>query len=253
MSQYIPPVRRKDHARGHSYVDGRGQRIPGVTTIISEGVPKPALVKWAPRVVAETAVNRWDELAELPVATRLKTLVDSPWADRDAAARRGTEVHNLAEQLVAGAEVQVPDELAGHVDAYMKFLEDWDPQPVIVEATIVNYTIGYAGTLDLIADIPRLRKRLLLDVKTNRSGVYGEVALQLSPYRYAEFYVAEDGERPMIPVDGCGVIHVRSDGYSLVPVTAGPAQFRAFRYAMEIGRFVGTSRDLVADELNPTN
>lgn len=247
---FTPPVRRVRSGRGHVYQDAAGRRVPGVTTLINDGVPKPALVKWAGRVVAECAVNRWDELAELPVAARLKTLQDAPWADRDAAANRGTEVHALAERLARGEQITVPDELAGHVDAYVRFLDDWNPTPVLLETVVVNYTVGYAGTLDGIVELPNVG-RTLIDIKTGRSGVFGDVALQLAAYRYAEVYLHRDEERPMPPVDSCAVIHVRADGYSLVPVEAGSRQFRAFQYAMQVGAFVDGSRDLVGAELTP--
>lgn len=38
-------IARRNHGRNHSYtVDG--QKVPGVTTIIGNGLPKPALVAW---------------------------------------------------------------------------------------------------------------------------------------------------------------------------------------------------------------
>ena len=64
---FVEPVRRVDTMRygkpSHHYVDGNGARIPGVTTILSGGMPKPALVGWGIRTVAEYAIDRWDELA----------------------------------------------------------------------------------------------------------------------------------------------------------------------------------------------
>jgi len=247
---YAPPIRRCNIGRGHVYEDANGRPIPGVTTIIGKGLPKPALTAWAARTVAEAAINRWDELAEQAISVRLKTLKDAPWADRDSAARRGTEVHGLAEALIKGERVTVPDELAGHVDSYLKFLNDWDPDPILVEAVIVNYTVGYAGTLDSVVAIDK--RTLIIDIKTTRSGVYGEVAAQLAAYRYAEMYVDALGcEQPMIPVDGAAVLHVRSDGYSLIPVEAGPQQFRAFRYIAEVAKFADNNPALLGDELPP--
>ena len=245
---YAPPIRRRNIGRGHVYEDANGRPIPGVTTIIGKGWPKPQLPGWAARTVAETAVNRWDELAELPISVRLKTLKDAPWADRDAAARRGTEVHKLAEQLVEGEQVHVPDEFAGHVDGYVKFLNEADPQPVLVEAVVVNYTVGYAGTLDLIADIGDTR--WLLDVKTTRSGVYGETAYQLAAYRYAEWYSDGDVEREMPPVDRCGVIHVRSDGYSFNPIQVDARRFRNFRYIYETAKEADLVQTYIEDDIS---
>lgn len=252
---YAAPIRRregKSFGRAtHWYVDANGVKVPGVTSLLDDGLPKKALVGWGIKSVAEYALDHWDDLAGLAPSERLKTLKGSPYADRDAAAKRGTEVHALAERLVRGESIEVPDELAGHVESYLRFLDEWDPQPILVERTVVNYTVGYAGTLDLVADIAG-RGRLLLDVKTNRSGVYGDVAFQLAAYRYAEHYVAEDGTEPPMPaVDGCGVIHVRADGYDLVPVAADARQFTEFRHIARVARAVDASRGYVGEALTP--
>lgn len=247
MSDYTPPVQRINRGRSHSYVDANGLKVPGVTTIIGDGVPKPALINWAANTTAGYAVDHWDELANLPPSKRLDELKKSRYADKDAAAKRGTEVHALAEKLVAGEEVEVPDALAGHVEAYVKFLDDFQVEPVKVEFVAVSHKYGYAGTADLIADFPTLNKRLLCDLKTNRSGVFGETALQLAAYRYADTH----DDEPAIEVDGCAVIHIRADGADLVPVTAGEKQHRDFRYVQMVKRFCDGSRDLVGDAILP--
>jgi hypothetical protein len=250
MSRYTAPIRRVDTAKGHYYRDATGQRVPGVTTIIDKGVPKPALINWAANATAEYAVDHWDELADLGPAVRLKTLQGARYAEKDRAARRGTEVHTAAEKLLAGQTVQVPDEIAGHVESYARFLDDFNVEPVHVEFSCISYRWGYAGTADLYArmTIDGKRMRVLADLKTSRSGVYGETALQLAAYRYAERWVDHRGgtyEGEPMPVDHCVGIHVRGDGYDLVPVEAGEQEFRDFLYAMRVGMFADRSRDLV--------
>ena len=59
----VADFRRRNYGRGHSYYLG-DRRLDGVTTLISNGLPKPALVNWAARTAAEKAVNEWDALAE---------------------------------------------------------------------------------------------------------------------------------------------------------------------------------------------
>lgn len=241
---------RINRGNGHSYLLD-GHKVQGVTTIIGNGLPKPALINWAANTTADYAVDHWDELGTEAPSKRLAILKQARYAERDAAARRGTEVHALAEQLVQGVEVEVPEPLAGHVDSYMRFLDDWNPQPVIVEAVVFSRKQKYAGTLDMIADIAGLG-RGLWDVKTTRSGVFGEVALQLAAYRYADIYLDPDGnEQPMPEVEHCGVIWVRADGYELVPVTAGPDQFRSFLYVAQCAQFTDTARDLIGEALTP--
>lgn len=263
MTTFVPPIRRKQAGRNHYYVDGNNTRMPGVTTVLGNGLPKKALINWAADATADYAVNNWDALGDLPIATRLAKLKKARYEDRDTAAKRGTQVHGFAEQLVHGASVAVPTELRGHVEAYVKFLDDFDVHPVLVEFVVASYRYGYAGTADLMADLmmPDGRKvRWLLDIKTNRSGVFGETALQLAAYRYADIYIdttlpemhGPGGiEEPMMPVEETGVVHVRADGYSLVPVTATEQQLRDFRYVQQVGRFDADARDLIGEPIEP--
>lgn len=253
--KFTPPIRRVDTAKGHHYKDAAGRRVPGVTTIIGDGVPKPALINWAANTTADYAINRWDELDALPPAARLARLKAARYEEKDAAAKRGTDVHRFAELLIAGEAVDVPDELAGHVEAYARFLDDFQVEPVHVEFSVASYRYGYAGTGDLIAKltVPRIGKVLALcDVKTNRSGIYGETALQLAGYRYADVLIPHLlSEEEMPEVDACFAIHVRGDGYSLVPVTADREQHRQLLYAQQVAEFVDASRDLVGPAVEP--
>jgi hypothetical protein len=249
---------RRNHGRNHSYRDGEA-KIPGVTSYL-QSLPKPALVGWAAGAVAEFVVDNLatkqghllaDELeVELRVMAREKEvsfpdkwsrskavqlLKGLPNDDRDRAGTRGTEVHRLAHRLAEGAEVDVPEELVGHVDSYLQFRDEWNPTNEIVERPIINRQHVYAGTFDLIADLDHGLGRQLIDIKTSRSGVFGEVALQLAAYRNAEQYLDEDGEeQPMIGVDGCCALWVRADGYDLYPITAGPEEYRVFRYLQQV-------------------
>ena len=257
MTRYVPPVARVETKRGHYYKDGDGQRIPGVTTILGDGLPKAALINWAANATAEAAINRWDELADLPPAQRLDALKRARYESTDKAKRRGTEVHGYAERLVQGEQVTgIPDELRGHVEGYAGFIDAFALDPVLVEVVIVNYTHGYAGTLDLVAtiDCPHCSRRCtwLMDVKTNEKGIYAETALQLAAYRYSEFYVDNDGkELPMIGVDHCGAIHVTSSEALLVPTLSGPEQFKTFRIASKVREFTKANDELVLNGIRP--
>ncbi|HET6919409.1 MAG TPA: hypothetical protein VFI46_08095 [Jiangellaceae bacterium] len=242
-------VRRIDRGRNHWYVGPDGTKLAGVTSILKAGVPAPALIRWASNSVAEYAIDRWDELEGLAPSERLKRLKGAPWAERDAAAVRGQDVHGLAERLGRGERVDVPEPLRGHVESCVRFLDDWDAQPVLSECTVYSLRWSYAGTLDLIADLAD-GQRWLLDFKTGR-GVYGETALQLAAYRYAEHYTNGAEEHVLPEVDTCGVVHLRSDGYDLLPVEAGPREHRDFLYAAAIARFADRSRDLIGAPLDP--
>lgn len=262
-------ITRRQYGKAHVYIDtDTGARVPGVTTILGDGIPKKALIDWAANATAEYAIDNWSALADLAPSARLKELKGSRYAVSDAAANKGTQVHRLAERLVEGERVAVPDGLEGYVESYVRFLDEFDVEPVLVERTVWSPEHGYCGTFDLIADLldpddpepdPSLRGRVrwILDLKTNRSGIFGETALQLAAYRYAEHWIDEDGPdgplQDMLDVDRAGAVHVRADGYSLIPVEAGPDQFRLFLYAQQIAGFTNSSRELVGEPIiSPT-
>jgi hypothetical protein len=243
-------TKRIDSGRGHWYkLDG--EKVDGVTTVLSNGIPKPALTNWAAKQAATFAADNLETLSALDRDARIDLVKGSPWRDRDAAARRGTEVHRLAEKLMRNEEVEVPEELTGHVDSYLDFLDAFNPQPLLVEAVVGHRTHRWMGTLDLVARVGD--QTLLMDIKTTRSGIYGETALQLAAYRFAEFYLDGNGdEHPMIPTDGCAAIWVRADGYDLVPVDSGGETYKTFRYAQMIARWqTATSKDAVGDVIQP--
>lgn len=256
-SRYAAPIRRRETAKGHYYRADDGTRVPGVTTLIGDGVPKPALINWAANTTAEGAVDAWDELTDMKPAARLKHLQGIRYSEKDKAAKRGTEVHHAAEKLLAGEAVQVPEEIAGHVEAYARFLDDFKVEPVHVEFSCISYRWGYAGTADLCAYavLPdHGRKLLIWDLKTSRSGIFGETALQLAAYRYADVWAIDGIETEPAACDFAAGIHVRGDGYDVVPVEAGPDQHKAFLYAMKVAEFSKTSRDLIgAPVMAPTS
>lgn len=255
MAEFTAPFRMKQAGRNHYYVDATGQRMPGVTTILGDGLPKKALINWAAEATADWAVNNWERLSELPPAARLKELYGARYAVKDAAAKRGTEVHGYAERLAQGQEVKVPEVLVGYVEAYARFLEEFRVEPVLMERPIASYRYGYAGKFDLVAwltDIEGVRELWSLDVKTTRSGIFGEVALQLAGYMGADVYQDENGqELPLPAVTRFGGVHVRADGYDVYPLNT--EQLRPFLYVKEVAAWDAVSRELVGPALeHPT-
>lgn len=236
MSEPQPPViYRRNYGRGHGYtLDGR--KVPGVTTILGKTMPKDALVKWAADQTANHAIDYWDELAELAPSALLKRLQGARYADKDQASNRGTEVHRLAAEYLAGQEIDIPEELESHVRSYEAFVQEWNPQPIAIEFVVANPSVGYCGTGDLIADLAD-GYRWLLDVKTSRSGIFAETVLQLAAYRNATWWAPFDdlagvGLVSELGIQRCGAIHTQGDGSpaKLIPITDTDIPFEYFRH-----------------------
>lgn len=211
-----------------------------VTTILSGGVPKPALPNWAAKSVAEWAVANHEQVGDIIESEgkieAVRILKGKPWSQRDKAADLGSRCHAAAEAYVLGQPMpEWEDDVKPFMAAFCAFLEDHSPVYELTEATVYNRKYGYAGTLDFIAHIGG--KLVLGDIKTGK-GVYGEVALQLAAYRYAEFIGLPDGnEAPVPPVDSAAVLHLRPGKYDLVPVEADEGAFRVFLYAQQVAQF----------------
>jgi hypothetical protein len=249
-SRPAPPTRRVNRGSGHSYLLD-GEQADSVTWIRDNGIPKPALIDWAARTTAGYAIDHWDELAAVGIAERLRTLEKARWATTKAAGARGTTVHKIAMRLAAGEEVDVPDAIAGYVDAYLQFVNEWEPDEILVEVPVFNRTLRYAGTLDLIATLAD-GWVWLIDWKTSASGIWPETAVQLAGYAHAEFYLDADGaERPLPAIDFAGAVWLRHDGYDLHKVDAGEHTFRIFQYARQVARFAAAPREQFVGESEP--
>ena len=241
-------LKRIDRGRGHSYLLD-GQKADGVTTLISDGIPKPALINWAANTTAAYAVDHFDELAEEPPSKRLDILKRARYMDLDAAGRRGTEVHALAEKLAHGEEVDVPDELAGHVESAVKFLDAWNPEVLRTETVVASRAWRFAGTFDLLMRLPDGRV-VLADWKTSRSGIFGETSLQLGAYANAEVYLDGAEEKPVAEL---GITHgmalwIRADGYAVYPVDLERG-FKVFKHVAWLARQCKTLSDTIGEEI----
>ena len=210
-----------------------GEWCPGVTTLIKQGLPNDALKYWSARTVAEYVADHPEEVESLRRMGRgpmVNALKEVPWQYSEDAKVRGTDVHHIAERLVANEEVAVPDLLAGYVDACVDFLDTWRPRPLIVERPLAHRAHWWAGKPDLFAELPDGR-RILYDYKTSATGIYPETAFQLTAYRNAEFYLSEDGrEEPLPEVDLCAAVWLRPDGYDVVPVASNDQIYKEFRH-----------------------
>lgn len=240
----------------------RGVDYPSVTTILKLGRPKEWLGAWAAKEVAaeaEAGVERWGPLAvaewaaldrQLHQATAthqqrhkatcphipsaIGYLKGTPWRKRDAAADAGTSIHDVLEAMAFGREI--PADAPFH-DYLVAWRDAYRPHILESEAQVVNVDDGYAGSLDLIADI--YGRRLVIDLKTSklydgsgqRKGVDRDWCLQLAAYRYATHTFDDDASWEMPLVDGAAVLWLPQDApdeWQFIEVPAGGAEYAAF-------------------------
>jgi len=242
-------VSLKFSAKAHRYwLDGKP--IPGVTTLLGKGLPKPAIPYWAAKSVAEFVVDNPEQVDNIrslgrgPAVAALKAI---PWQVRDEAAVRGTDVHSIAEHVIHGREVDVPEHLLAHVEGYVRFLDAFSVEPILTERPVASRQHWYAGTFDAIVRING--ETWLMDVKTSK-GVYGSTALQCAAYAGAEFYQDEDGEEQPLPeIDRLGVAHVTEAGTVLRPFKDKEAAWKDWRHVAWVASRIPAIDDQIDEAL----
>lgn len=211
-----------------NYYEWQGQRYPRVTAILSKGIPKPGLIKWAGRFVAEGAIRDYPYWGGLDDDEAIAYLSGLPDTRRNSSANLGSAIHAAIDAVANDREYkeQTP-QAQEYVNGFFKFVEDFRPKFILTEQSVFSKTHGYAGTLDAVVRIGRTT--YILDTKTG-SRIYPEVALQLAAYKNADFVgKPETGEEVPLPAIKKGlVLHLAPNTYSLVDVRVDEEVFDAF-------------------------
>lgn len=268
-----------------------GAQLISVTNTLSVGCAKPALVPWAAKIATEAA---WDALPRMAASLLTPTcglagkrgalpcgrctdcltreVKGAVTVARDKAADLGSRIHALAEAHSLGQTIAAEpgdDQAAPFLKQYERFLADFDidleQHVVATEMTVADPSRGYAGTLDLILELPLAghlphdkpggavvrgengaRGTWIVDIKTSTTrppaSVYGEYALQLAALRHAtEAWMPDDTLAPIPAIHGAAVLNLRADKYELVPVPAGKAEYDAFLGCLRLAQWMHTT------------
>lgn len=177
-----------------------------------------------------------------------KFLKKAPDRLRDAAARIGTDVHDLAERLSLGEVVDVPDEYKRHIASWREFMLRWGVRVKYTEFTVEGD--DYMGTGDLLYEsevYPELGL-ILADYKSSQSGIWPDIALQLAAIRFAN-HILHCRVRPhadgyehkptdvVVDRETLGKIksyqgiQITAEGFKVVPVRVNMNTFRVFQAA----------------------
>jgi len=267
------PDRIPQPSQGWYRVPGTDIKLRRVTTILSQGFPKPQLVFWAANLTAE------DAFATLPklVAASLHPAEKEAAYDwlrkghirkKDERAEIGGAVHDVIEAKVLGNPIPesflTDDEIAPFIDHFLRFVEEWEIEFEASEMVVGNLTDGWAGTLDylfrsrLIARLLKVPPQTLFvgDTKTggelDEKGVYPEAGAQMSAYRRAEVAWLRDGTQiPMPKVHDVGIVlHLRPGGYRPMPLKCGDDVYEVFRHVQAVAEFQrALSKSVVGEAL----
>ena len=236
----VPKVSTIKRGGSRFYVEPEsGEKVPGVTSVLGM-LPKDFLRYWGQKLVAEAAVDELGTVVSMVLRDRqaaIDHLKRAPDRFTGKAAEIGTAAHDIFERLSKGETLgRVHPDLEPYARHFNEFLDVAQPEYHFMEETVWSDKHSYAGSFDAFATISG--ERIWIDNKTTRSGIHEEVGIQLAAYRYAEHILRADGSRvPMPPADGGAVLHVRPEGWKLVPVRADEAMFEVFLHLREVFRY----------------
>lgn len=250
-----------------------GAKLRRVTTILNQGCSKEPLVYWSANFTAQTAIDSLPHLIanSRTAADRENTydwLRKAHTRRKDERADVGKAVHRVIEGKILGtplpADLLDSEELAPYLEHFLAFVRDWQIEFEASEMVVGNYEDGYAGTLDYLYRSPIIAKllgvpaRTLLegDTKTggelDLKGVYAEAGLQMAAYRRAKVAWLRDGRQiPMPAVHSTGIVlHLRPEGYRVVPVNCGDEVFAAFQHVQKVAEWTsGLSKTVISEPL----
>lgn len=248
-----------------------GEKFLRVTSALKV-MPKEGLVPWAAGLTAKAA---FAELPRVVAASRtracgrtyarcghdyrercegcpcgdcrdcmVKLLRNLHWVEKTRRADEGTRAHKAIEQWVLSGGVwpRLDDDIKPYIASFRKFVTDYGLTPEsweMTEATIINRTHGWGGTLDgqlrirwgvteladdfcarLCAYLGKPPSDVLVteDNKTREdpaAQLYQDHSAQLAAYRRGQFILFRDGtEVPLPPTDGGALLQLRPFGES---------------------------------------
>ena len=230
---------KRGGARFYVNPDDGAIKVPGVTSIVGM-LPKEFLRYWAAKMVAEEAVADPGTLVNMVLrdpSAAIDHLKKAPDRNTRKAADVGTAAHDLFEKLAKNQPIgRVHPDLEPFVRHFSEFLDKAQPEYHFMEETVWSDKHEYAGSFDAYATIQG--ERVWIDNKTTRSGIHEEVGVQLAAYRFADSIIRQDGGRiPMPKADGGAVLHIRPEGWKLVPVRCDEDMFDVFLHLREIFRY----------------
>jgi len=210
-----PALAENVKGKGRHYRTPDGELVPSVTNIIGI-LDKPALPRWAAKLVAERAMVMKHSLANMDDNDIVDTLKGAPWSRSKRAADRGTDIHAYLEHRLNGWE---PESLSSDAMPYKDAADDWFERNYpdeVVGTEVTLFHPMYAGTTDVI--MRRGGRLIIADFKTSKA-IYDEAALQLSAlagcYTDADGHPVpwRNGDGEQIETPDLIVIRIGEDGW----------------------------------------
>ena len=205
------PIYRLD-SQGHRYyyrfVDDEPVFYTSVTTLIRNTLPtSPFLVKWIADMGSEQASVYADERANYGTFLHIQCgeLLITGTYDLDKLSQKLTQFGTVNNIQVKNEWI---DDLKKDVLAFSQFMIDYNVKPLAIEVILYHPTDGYAGAIDIVAEMDyeekgffgdkyasgankgqpkeskqKRRVMAIVDIKSGRKGFYESNEIQLKSYQ----------------------------------------------------------------------
>lgn len=161
--------------------------LPSVTSIISIK-SKPALEAWKTEqaILSALTLPRGTEESDDAFAKRV---VEDMGAQSKQAAEWGTKIHGECENLHKTGILVQKEDTYPYIKDYERWFKENIRRAIHAETTVTNPRLGYAGRVDLVAELADGRVAVI-DLKTQKVKergpvFYEEWGMQLAAYRSA--------------------------------------------------------------------
>ncbi len=97
----------------------------------------------------------------------------------EKAAKEGTLIHRIIEEILQGSLPQIPNSLTSLTQSFYSFLEKNKIEPILVEKIVKSDKYWFAGKVDVVAKVNGALG--VIEIKTS-SAVWPEYGLQMAAY-----------------------------------------------------------------------
>lgn len=245
---------RTDPESGLRFYDWKGEAYPSVTSIRRLiGMPF-TLHNWALSQVIDRALTdhaQIEAMLQRPALPRERKreqnvvkevrahLRKAATEERDLAGDRGTRAHDaIASGLMP---LSADPDIRGYLYQFYDAIRELGATILLSERQVWNLTYGYAGTLDVVLQLPDGRV-IVTDYKTSK-GVYIDHAVQLMAYCMAEFVGENDkvdavATKHLLSADGMAILHLSETQWEFVEITPDTTLFQGFLGSLAFARFL---------------
>lgn len=237
-----------DEQTGIRYYEWQGRKYPSVTSLRRLAGMPHGLANWQMNQVIKAALANATTIDMMQTTegeeAATKWLRKQSMYERDAAANRGTAVHDAAASDVDPTTLD--PEIARPLLQYYDFLSVTKADIMLSERQVWNLALGYGGSIDALwrLTLPGQREPRLIvgDLKTGK-GIYPEMVLQLLFYALGEFVGEDDvvdvtATRLLHSAQGLALLHLTDTSWELIEIRPTPDLYEVAKALVIFARFI---------------